>query len=131
MRVLYLSGATGADYQCDMLLHGIRTLLGPDCVDVNKLEFMYQNWPHPPFYSIYSLLPDIEIDRTDIGGKIRARYFDLIIYGSIHRYREHGELVRSLYPRNRIVYIDGEDDHSTVDLTVDIDDAISGVEQIE
>jgi hypothetical protein len=115
MKVLYLSGATGADYECDMIMHGLRTLLGPDLVDVNRLDFMYQNWPHPPFYSIYSLLPDIPVDRDDIQAKISRHYFDLIIYGSIHRYRQHWELVRTLYPANRIVFIDGEDDHSVVD----------------
>jgi hypothetical protein len=116
MKVLYLSGATGADYECDMVFHGLRSLLGPDCVDVNKIEFMYRDWPHPPFYTVYSLLPNIDVDRTDIQGKIQSRYFDLIVYGSIHRFRDHLDLVRQVYPANKIVYIDGEDDHSTISL---------------
>ena len=115
MKILYLSSASGADYQCDMIMHGLRSLLGPDLVDINKIEFMYQGWPHPPFYSIYALLPNIEVDREDIQKKIQTRYFDLIVYGSIQRYREHFDLVKSVYPTNRIVFIDGEDDHSTVD----------------
>jgi len=115
MKILYLSSASGADYQCDMIFHGLRSLLGPDCVDVNKLDFMYQGWPHPPFYSIYALLPNIEVDREDIQSKISRHYFDLIIYGSVQRHRQHFELVRTLYPTDRIVFIDGEDDHSVVD----------------
>lgn len=115
MKVLYLSNANGADYQCDLVFHGLRSLLGPDCVDVNKIEFMYQGWPHPPFHSLYALLPNIYVDRDDIQNKIQTNYFDLIVYGSIQRYREHFDLVKSVYPTNRIIFIDGEDDHSTVD----------------
>lgn len=111
MKVLYLSGATGADYQCDMLFHGLRTLLGADCVDVNKLTFMYQGEPHPPFYTVYALLPDIPVDRENIVEKIQNRYFDAVIYGSIQRCQAHFDLVRAVYPRERIALIDGEDDY--------------------
>lgn len=115
MKVLYLSGATGADYMADMLFHGLRTLLGPDLVDVNRLDFMYRDWPHPPFYSIYGLLTEPDgIDRTDIEAKIANHYFDLIVYGSIHRFRQCMDLVWQHYPPNKVVYIDGEDDHSTI-----------------
>lgn len=110
MKVLYLSGATGADYQCDMLFHGLRTLLGADCIDVNKLSFMYRGYPHPPFYTIYALLPDIEVDRENIEQKIRDQFFDLIIYGSIQRWTAHLELVKEVYFRDAIFMIDGEDD---------------------
>jgi hypothetical protein len=116
MKVLYLSGATGADYMADMLFHGLRTLLGADCVDVNKLEFMYQGWSHPPFYTVYSLLPDIEVNRGDIEHRISDKYFDLIIYGSVHRYRQYSSLVASRYPRNQVFLIDGEDDGNLSDL---------------
>ena len=110
MKILYLSGATGADYQCDLCFHGLRSLLGENCVDVNKLEFMYQGWPHPPFHSLYALLPNIEVDRGDVEAKIKSRYFDAVVYGSIHRCNAHLQLVLDAYPRERIVFIDGEDD---------------------
>jgi hypothetical protein len=111
MKILYLSGATGADYQCDMLFHGLRTLLGPDCVDVNFLEFMYQGTPYPPFFSIYGLLPRIDVDRTDIVSKIKNHYFDAVVYGSIQRYQEFLSEVCAAYPSNKIALIDGEDDN--------------------
>ena len=41
MRILYISGAEGPDYVCDMLFHGLRRLLGADVVDVNRLWYMY------------------------------------------------------------------------------------------
>lgn len=110
MKILYLSHARGADYQCDMLFHGLRSLLGPDAVDVNKLTFMYTGEPHPPFFTVYANLPEIEVDRSDIENKIRSRYFDAIIYGSIQRDKSHLDLVRSAYPPTKIAFIDGEDD---------------------
>jgi hypothetical protein len=110
MKVLYVSGAAGADYMCDVAMHGLRSLLGPDCVDVNKMWFMYDTSPHYMFHSLYKLLPDIPVDREDIPAKIAARYFDAIIYGSTHRCRDFLDEVRTAYPRNRIAFIDGEDD---------------------
>jgi hypothetical protein len=98
----------------DMLFHGLRTLLGPECVDVNKLTFMYRGEPYPPFYTVYGLLPDIEVDRDDIVEKIQARWFDAVVYGSIQRCQAHFELVRALYPRDKIAFVDGEDDTTIV-----------------
>lgn len=110
MKVLYISEAKGADYQCDMLFHGLRSLLGPDVVDVNKIHFLYQGTPYPPFYTIYGLLPEIAVDRDDISSKIRNYFFDLIVYGSIHRCKFFWDEVAAAYPMNRIFLIDGEDD---------------------
>ena len=111
MKVLYITAAGGADYQCDVLFHGLRSLLGPDCVDVQKIWFMYDTSPSYMFHSLYKLLPDIEVDRDDIADKIRAHYFDAVIFGSVHRCLDHFDLVRALYPREKIAYIDGEDHH--------------------
>lgn len=109
MKVLYISGGKGADYQCDVVFHGLRSLLGPDCVDVAKLYFMYDTSPDYMFHSLYKLLPDIEVDREDIEGKIRSKYFDGVVYGSVHRSRDLMSLVVDNYPPNKIVFIDGED----------------------
>jgi len=99
-----------------MLFHGLRSLLGPDCVDVRRISFMYHDTPSPPFFTVYGLLPDIPVDREDIPGKIRARYFDAVIYGSVHRNRDYFDEVRAVYPPSRIAYIDGEDDWSVAEI---------------
>jgi len=111
MKILYISKGEGADYECDMIFHGLRSLLGEDVVDINKIGFMYKGTQHPPFYTLYALLDDIDVDRSDIINKIRNRYFDAIVYGSVHRYREFVEEVCSVYPPSKIVFIDGEDDN--------------------
>jgi len=109
MKVLYLSGGKGADYQCDVVMHGLRSLLGPDLVDVNKMYFMYDtSWDYM-FHSLYKLLPDIEVDRENVEEKIKSHYFDAVVYGSAHRYRDYMDLVLGSYPANKIAFIDGED----------------------
>jgi hypothetical protein len=108
-RILYITGATGADYMADLVMHGLRSLLGPDLVDVKKMWFMYDTSEHYMFHTLYKLLPDIEVDREDIQGKIAKRYFDAVVYGSVHRCRDYLDSVCSVYPKSRIAFIDGED----------------------
>ena len=113
--MLYLSGAKGPDFLCDVLFHGLRTILGPDVVDVARLDFMYHrigdSWTA---FTLYNLLdPDPEPDRSDIEAKIKARYFDIILYGSVLRCREYLPLVLEIYPHNRIGFLDGEDEIDT------------------
>src|SRR5215475_467028 len=98
MKVLFVTNAHGADYLCDVAFHGLRSLLGPDCVDSTRMDFMYQNGKDYFFHSLYKLLPDIEVDRDDIPNKIRARFYDAVIFGSVARCLDYFNLVRALYP---------------------------------
>ncbi len=120
MKILYLSKGRKEDYQCDMLFHGLHSLFGPDVVDVNRLWFLYANSFGPGKrdfskcygrgFSLYGLLPDDRnVDRSDIRRKIKSRYFDLVIYGSVRSDRSFLEKVRSAYPPSKIVFIDGAD----------------------
>lgn len=120
MKILYLSKGRKEDYLCDMLFHGLRSLLGPEVVDVNRLWYMYAGSFGPGKhqladcygrgFTLYGLLPDdSKVDRTDIRQKIKNRYFDLVIYGSVHRDRSLLNKVRSVYPVSKIILIDGED----------------------
>ena len=94
-----------------MLLHGLRSTLGADCVDANRFDSMYVDSPRIGFWSVYGNLPNVDIDRTDIPAKIAARYFDAVVYGSVHRCRQYLAEVQAAYPPSRIAYIDGEDDY--------------------
>jgi hypothetical protein len=120
MRILYISGTQGPDYQCDMLFHGLRTEFGDDVVDVDRLWYMYaaefRDGRHTRSnlrghgFSLYGLLgSDAGVDRTDIEQKIRTRFFDLVIYGSVHRCAMFLREVLLAYPPEQVIFVDGED----------------------
>jgi hypothetical protein len=118
MKILYLSGGQGIDYQCDLLFHGLRSLFGPDVVDCNPLWWMYEgcfqngrnrNALYGKGFSIAETLPNIEVDRTDLAAKVKAKFFDLVIFGSIWRENQAWGEVTQHYPRHKVLAIDGED----------------------
>ncbi|MGH9498664.1 MAG: hypothetical protein ACRD3L_05930 [Terriglobales bacterium] len=125
MRVLYISGGQGPDYLCDMLFHGLRSELGDGALDASRLWYMYADeFAHGKHdratlygrgFSVYGLLgPDTGVDRDDIENKIRSRFFDLVIYGSIHRCADFIREVMLAYPAEKIAFIDGEDQTAIV-----------------
>ncbi len=120
MKILYVSGGAYPDYQCDMLFHGLRSLLGPDVVDVKRVDYMYaETYAHNPAakgqlygrgFTLFGLLgTDDGVDRDDIPARIRAKQFDLVIYGSIYRCQDHLADVLRHYAPQDIVFVDGED----------------------
>ncbi len=117
MKILYISGAAGPDYQCDMLFHGLRELLGAEVIDAQRLWYMYMSEVTPEVkrklygrgFTVYGRLEEPEVDRTDLQGKIRSKYFDLIVYGSAWRNLDCLSLVTEAYPPSRIAFVDGED----------------------
>jgi hypothetical protein len=124
MRILYISGGQGSDYLCDMLFHGLRNELGPDVVDFERIWYLYadefregrhdRSELYGRGFTLYGLLgPDPGVDRTDLEQKIRTKYFDLIVYGSVQRCCLFLKAVLLNYPAGQIVFVDGED-HTTV-----------------
>lgn len=116
MKVLYLTESSAVDYQNDCLLIGLRELLGPDLVDVHKRDFAYSSYDEEKAKSLYGMgfsvtrvLDDIKIDRDDIENKIKNRYFDYVVYGSIHRCYDHFGIVAKHYKKHKIIAVDGED----------------------
>lgn len=121
----YNAGMTAAEYMTDSLFHGLRSLFGPDVVDSQKLSHVYKGSNREALYgrgfTLYGLLEDIEVDRTDIAAKVRSQYFDLIIVpvhcsaadtGKIHLVEQHVTSFAAYYPRNKIAFIDTLDSPS-------------------
>lgn len=114
MNILYLSPATRPDYQCDMLLHGLRTFYGAGVVDCPRVSFLYDDYHDTTSlygrgFTLYGLLPDIDVDRSGVKQRIANKEFDLIIYGSIQRSQQFFDLVVAHYPREKVIFVDGED----------------------
>lgn len=123
MKILHICKSDLPDYQNDMVFHGGRTLFGSDYVDVNPIWFMYREdklkfWnervpengtAYGMGMTIHGKLDDISVDRTNILQKIQDRFFDYVIYGSITRCQDFLQDALKYYPKNKIIFIDGED----------------------
>lgn len=117
MKILFLSKSNHVDYLCDCLFIGLRELFGDSVVDINPMTHIYTDYPAAAVGGLYGkgmtvtrVLDNITVDRDDILRKIKTQYFDLIVYGSIHRYSEYLNEVLAVYPRNRVIIVDGEDE---------------------
>ena len=108
------------DYMSDLLLHGLRQLLGAQVIDYPGSWYMYsdeilnrqfdKNKLWGKGLTIKNTLNNYNsIDRTDIEKKIQNKYFDLVIYGSIRRSDLFLESV--IKYNNKFLFIDGEDDN--------------------
>lgn len=133
MKILYLTYQRGdlgygeiADYQSDMLFHGLRELLGQDITDYPKKTHLYKGFPNTQNlwgkgFTYTNTLDDIPVDRDECGGgketirKIEEGYFDLIVM-SVHHTLQHFangqnqvlEILKS-NPKNKIAVVDGHD----------------------
>jgi len=116
MKVLFFTNPE-EDYLADGVFHGLRTLLGDDCIDYPKCEIMYKNCPpgikkqvRGNGFSLYSgLLDDIPVNRFKIEEKIGTGYFDLIVFANIQRqFGLFTQYRHNLNSKNTIV-LDGED----------------------
>ena len=115
MNILYLTAAMGPDYMADCLALGLRELHGPSFVDYPRLPYLYQDYDsldhlYGRGFTLYGTLgSDSDVDRTDIPRKVERHFYDLIVYGSVHRDQTLIDLVVSCYKRHEILFIDGED----------------------
>lgn len=119
MKILYLTKGDHVDYQDDCLFMGLRELFGSSVVDYNKREHNYVSYNKEAAKKLYGMgmtvtqvLPDIEVDRTDITSKIKNKYFDYIVYGSIWRCNNYIEEILKYYPPNKVIAVDGEDEQT-------------------
>lgn len=93
MRILFIT-TKAADKQGDLLevslLHGLRTVLGDDCVDYPRKKVMYHDFSNTPKDSLhgrgFSLLTTPIDDVKD--RDIFKQKFDYVIYGDGHMYGE-------------------------------------------
>lgn len=126
MKILYVtdhidiaraSGGFINDYQNDLVFYGLRELFGDDVVDSTQIISLYQEYKgkiHPQHLwggmTAFWLIGENNIDRTNIEEKIKDKYYDLIIYGAIQRCKQYYDLVSKVYPPNKIILIDGNDE---------------------
>jgi hypothetical protein len=111
MKILFITNPY-PNYVPDLLLHGLRKLLGPDVVDYPRKDCLYEGILGvgicPEELRCPGWFPDDDgqIDRTDVWLKVKKQEFDL----AITDFRAVPELLKHLgtWPK-RCVIIDGED----------------------
>ena len=111
MKILFLTDPY-PNYVPDLLLHGLRKLLGPAVVDYPRKECLYAGviglgvCPEDQLARGWFPADDGSIDRDDIADKIRRDFFDLIV-ADVRCLDRCGDL--GFTPRSRLAIIDGED----------------------
>ncbi len=118
MKLLFLH-PNNADYLSATLFHGLRTLLGNNCVDFPRYDIMYKNFPQSlkttirgNAFTLYGLLEEetneVKVDRNKCLDNLNK--FDKIIVSNIW-WIEYS-LIRFLInnvSKNKIIIIDGAD----------------------
>mgnify|MGYP000874915430 CR=1 FL=1 len=98
----------------------------PNIECVKSTPFIYGNG-----FTLYGLLEDIYIDRSDITNKIKSKYYDKIVYGSITRCQDYFKDVLANYEQANIILIDGGVDLLLVETVFDTLNAKAALFAIE
>ncbi|MGD9950495.1 MAG: glycosyltransferase [Desulfobulbus sp.] len=111
MKVLFLTDAY-PNYVPDLLLHGLRKLLGPAVVDYPKKECLYAGviglgiCPEDQLAPGWFPPDNGRIDRDDIERKIATDFYDLII-ADVRALNSFSKMLVSA--RSKLAVVDGED----------------------
>ena len=115
--IAHASGGFINDYQNDLVFFGLREIFGDDVIDSTQIVSLYKEFENRinprnlwGGMTTFWLIDDNKIDRGNITEKIKDKYYDLIIYGSIQRCKDYYDLITKIYPPNKIILIDGNDE---------------------
>jgi len=126
MKILYItnykktaqaSGGYINDYLNDILFYGLTEIKNIEVTDSTPIIHLYKkNQNQIPIQHLWGrgfttsyLIDNDNVDRSNIEEKIKNKYFDLIIYGSVNRCLDYYDIVSKTYPSNKIFLIDGDD----------------------
>lgn len=113
MKILFINKFVYPDYQCDMVYHGLIDL-GHEVYETSYPSYMLELGSEElvkrkfSLYNKLSHIPKLESEIT-IKEKIRDRFYDIIIFGSVQRDLTYFDIVKDHYIRDEIYFIDGED----------------------
>ena len=106
------------EYLDDSVLHGLRSILGSNVVEYPRMWHMYADSFGPGKrdiskivgrgFTMYGMLADHDVDRTDIENKIRTGYFDLVVMMPWYPSPLLG-LILEHTPSSKIAWLDGYD----------------------
>jgi hypothetical protein len=117
MDIAKASGGFINDYQNDLIFYGLRELFGDSVVDSTQIVSLYKEYEGKIYpqrlwggMTTFWLIGENNIDRSNIEEKIKDKYYDLIIYGAIKRCKNYYDIVSKIYPPEKVILIDGNDE---------------------
>lgn len=127
LKVLFLAKADRPDYLCDMIYHGLKTTEGILVEEVNTPHYMYsyymaQGALYGKGFTMYCHLKSYPtcIPVPEMKRRVEKKYYDFIIYGSIHRFEKYYDLITHHYSKDKVITVDGEDEgHLDLQFTQD------------
>lgn len=118
-KILFLSGELLPDYLRCTVLAGLKKLYGKDCHDYPKIPHLYDTYEgdttclYGKGFTYTKMLQEDSVRENELDNNIedciRNRFYDLIIYGSVHRGLPYWGLVNQYYTNREIVLLCGED----------------------
>jgi hypothetical protein len=121
MKVLFVNSFTVSDYLNDMVYHGLIEN-GFDVYETAYPFYMMSNTDITNIestakrFSLYGKMthqPKVD-DFEVIHDKINSLFYDIVIFGSIRRDSSFFDEVVRVYPKDRIHFVDGEDDQTVI-----------------
>jgi hypothetical protein len=101
------------NYVPDLLLHGLRKLLGPRAVDFPRKDSLYAGELQAALGPLPDLMGvDTTVDRTDVGARLRAGFYDFVIVDA-RAFADHAPLLQS--SACPMALLDGEDVPISID----------------
>ena len=116
-----------SDYLSANLMHGLTELDDVELYVYEHFEWMLEGCDISITTAMYGMGYTyagrakkeriIEITESDATEKIKGHFFDVVIYGEIHRNKDFLDLVLGNYKPNEVVFVDGEDYDGVVRLS--------------
>lgn len=124
VNILFISNGEGVDYQCDCVFHGLNSIEGINVYILNDYQHMFDNnsidFLSRQYGMGFTITNRVSINKRRIHTldeateNIRMKFYDVIIFGSIERCNLLLDIVLLYYSKNRIIFIDGEDEDFSV-----------------
>lgn len=115
-RVLFLGGDPSPDCTRDLLISGMKEVLGKGCAESVYVPHIYSDYGDMSSYYgkgftyAKSVDPALKPDLVPVAD-VFNHAFDLIVYGSFHRGTPLWNEINNVYSKDEIVIVCGEDTH--------------------
>lgn len=117
MRVLHVNNFAYPDYLNDVMAHGGRSLLGDDYEFSSPPDYLCKDFSdrkatlYGRGFTLYCRLdrPAAQDPASVVHEKIKSRFYDRIVFGSVTRCFDHMDVAFKAYRPHEIALLDGED----------------------